>query len=265
MKIRLNKLEFDVTPVPSDQRAAMLSDPVIMQGVWRNIWQWDHVAQEGKPLSQLTPQRGAPLPNGISFFVPRKDANGAITQADGPSRKMSEKFLNAVGAKSVTDMLQALQNILMVGQQPVPFDTFSPLNPVASYVIRMYTEFNVVQLREPGRNLSATVFVPGAVAFHHVTTAKAEDGAYEALIEGNPALANAQPAFIVAAQSKANQNLRMIALARRIEEMRPLVVAATEGGKTIEDPVLRGAFARTVAEWKAIAPKAATQGAPATA
>jgi hypothetical protein len=265
MKIRLNKLEFDVTPVSSAERAAMLADPIIVQGVWRQLWQWDHVAQEGKPLSQLTPQKGAPLPNGISFFVPRKDASGAITQAEGPSKKMSEKFMKAVGAKSVSDLLQALQNILMVSQQHIPFDTFAPLNPVASYVIRMYTEFNVVQLRETSRNLSATVFVPGAVAFHHQVTAKVEDGSFEALMASKPELENVQPGYIIRPQSKANQNLRMIALARRIQEMEPLVRSATEGGKAIEDPVLRGAFGRAITEWKAIAPKANTQVAPTNA
>ena len=80
-----------------------------------------------------------------------------------------------------------------------------------------------------------------------------------------PELETVQPGYIVRPQSKANQNLRMIALARRIQEMEPLVRSATEGGKVIEDPALRGAFGRAITEWKTIAPKTTTQVAPSNA
>ncbi|SMY08143.1 hypothetical protein [Flavimaricola marinus] len=255
MKIKLNKLEFDVLGVPGPLRNALLTDPTIMQGVWRRVWEWDHVAQEGKLLTQVTEKKALPLPNGLSFFVPKKTADGSYAVNQGPSKLMAKRFVEQVGGKSVADVLGALQKIMGVPMRTIPYDQFAPLNPISSYAIRMHTEFNVVQLKEASRNLSGYLFIPGQVVFVAEVKDKGDEAAFDAMLAENPKLAQAQNAQIVPAQGKANQNARMIALAQRIGELRPLVEAATEGGKPLEDTNLRNAFGRTVSEWRAIAPK----------
>ena len=70
MQIKLNDIVFDVAPVPTNLRMALLADPVIAQGVWRDVYHWDAVTQTGKVLVTTTPSGTAPLGNGITFFVP---------------------------------------------------------------------------------------------------------------------------------------------------------------------------------------------------
>ena len=263
MKIKLNKIEFDVVGIPSDLRAVLLKDPVIAQGVWREIWKWDHGTQTGTMVARLTEKKALPLPNGMSFFVPKAGAEGRLVQNEGPSKLMAKRVVEQVGAKSITDLLNALQRILGIAQRTIPFDQFKLLNPVASYTIRMHTEFNVVQLREASRNLSAYLFVPGQVGFMADVTERPDIAAFDKVMADNPKLVGPQPAYVVPAQSQANQNARMIALARRIEELQPLIAAATEGGKPLEDIGLRNAFGRTVSEWRALQPKPAAQTARA--
>lgn len=257
MKIKLNKIEFDVTGVPGDLRQVLLSDPVIRQGVWREVWRWDHAAQAGSHTARLTENKAVPLPNGLSFFVPRAGQEGRLTPNEGPTKLMAKRFVEAVGAKNTAEILGALQRILGIAQRVIPHSQFAPLNPVASYAIRMHTEFNVLQLREAGRNLTAYLFIPGQVGFMADVTDKPDIGAYDKVMADNPKLVAPQPAFVVPAQSKANQNARMIALAKRIEELQPQIAKLTEGGKPLEDIGLRNAFGRTVAEWRALQPQAA--------
>jgi hypothetical protein len=253
MKIKLNKIEFDVVGVPGPLRNALLSDPGILQGVWRRVWEWDHATQEGKALSQMTDKNALPLANGLSFFV-AKPGDGPIAPNPGPSKLMAKRFVEQVGGKSVSDVLGALQKIMGLPQRPIPYALFDPLKPVSSFAIRMHTEFNVVQLKETSRNLSAYLFVPGQVVFVAEVKEKADEAAFDAMLAENPKLAQTQNAQIVPVMSKANQNVRMIALAQRIGELKPLVDAATAEGQPL-DPNLRNAFGRAVNEWRAIAPK----------
>lgn len=257
MKIKLNKLEFDVLGVPGAMRMALLTDPNIRQGVLREVWTWDHATQEGETTAQVINKDAVPLLNGISFFVPKKGVDGPIQPNPGPSKLMAKRFVEQVGAKDVPDVLGALQKILGIPQRKIPFAQFEPLKPVATFGIQMHTEFNVVELKEASRNLSAFLFVPGQVVFVAEVKEKADDAAFDEMLEQNPNLAAAQAAHVVPAQSKANQNVRMIALAHRIGELQPLIEDATQGGKEIEDPNLRNVFGRTVNEWRAIAPKEA--------
>lgn len=257
MKIKLNKLEFDVLGVPGQLRNALLTDPVILQGVLREVWAWDHATQEGKVLARMTDKQTVPLPNGMSFFVPKKTAEGRFVANPGPSAQMAKRFVEQVGGKDVPDLVGALQKIMGIPQRPVPHAQFAPLQPVSSYSIRMHTEFNVVQLKEASRNLSAYLFIPGQVVFLAEVKEKTDDAAFDAMLAENPKLAAPQNVHIFPASGQANQNARMIALAQRIGELRPLIEAATEGGKPLEDVNLRNAFGRTVSEWRAIAPKEA--------
>ena len=99
MQITLNKVPFDVAPVEGRLRAALLADPLIASGVGREVWAWD--GAEGRFLVPVTQTQGLPLPTGLIVFVPRAGTNGGpLQKAEGPTRKMAERFMAAVGAKS---------------------------------------------------------------------------------------------------------------------------------------------------------------------
>jgi len=262
MKIKLGKVEFEVGAVAEQLRAALLSDPVIAQGVWRDVYRWDASAKAGKILVPTSQDGGVPLGNGLNFFVPRVTANGAVVKSDTSSTTMAKRFLEAVGARQIVDVIKGLNTIINLPQKTLPLANFSPLNPAASYQMKMHVDFAVVQLRDAGRNLTAYVYVPGQVSFHHEIAAIVDQDAYDALIAATPAMAQPQPAFIVPVRSKANQSIRMIALAKRIEEMQPAIAKLTKDAPaTPENEHLRRSLARAVAEWRAISPKA---GAAAT-
>jgi len=258
MKIKLGKAEFEVGAVAGQMREALLSDPVIAQGVWRDVYRWDASAKSGKILVPTSQDGGVPLGNGLNFFVPRVAANGAVVKSETASNTMAKRFLEAVGARQIIDVIKGLNTVINLPQKTLPLANFSPLNPAVSYLIKMHVDFAVVQLRDAGRNLTAYVYVPGQVAFHHEITAIVDQAAYDALIAATPAMAQPQPAFIVPARSKANQTIRMIALARRIEEMQPAIAKLTKDAPvTPGNDHLRRTFGRAVAEWRAISPKAA--------
>ena len=258
MKIKLGKVEFEVGAVAGQLREALLSDPVIAQGVWRDVYRWDATAKAGKILVPTSEDGGVPLGNGLNFFVPRVSANGMVVKSDTASTKMAKRFLEAVGARQIVDVIKGLNTIINLPQKTLPLASFSPLNPSVSYLMRMHVDYAVVQLRDAGRNLTAYIYVPGQVAFHHEIAEIVDHDAYEALIAATPAMAQPQPAFVVPPRSKANQTMRMIALSKRIEEMQPAVAKLSKDAPVTQaDDHLRRTFARAVAEWRAIAPKAA--------
>lgn len=241
MKIKLNGIEMEVGPVPAALRTALLADPVIAQGVWRDVYSWDHTTGTGETLAATTQSGAVPLPNGLTFFVARVGSEDAVVKNEAASVRMGQRFLQTVKARSVTDVLRSITSIVQQPQKTLPLKEFSPLNPVASYRIRMHVEFGVVQLRDASRNLTGYLFLPGQVAFHHEVTAKSEAEL--------PTLEVPQPAYIVPTGADANQMIRRIATAQRLQEMQA-EIKALPGGVDDASPHLRLTFARAVAEWK---------------
>lgn len=219
MKISLNKIEFDVLPVEGNLREVLLADEIISQAVQRDVWNWDQPSGEAKTLVATTKDRAVPLANGICFFVAKPGANGVIQKAEAPTQKMSARFLEALGAKSVLDVMQALNRIVNLPQKSIPVEAFAWVRPVASFKIVMHVEYAVVELSNAARNLSAYFFVPGQVSFSQDVTAITDQAGYDALIAEDPKRARTRPGFIVPASTRANGDLRRTALGQRIKEI----------------------------------------------
>lgn len=251
MQITLNKVPFDVRPVEAPLRAALLADPGLRRVAARPVWGWDAEERKGRFLVPVTAEKGVPVPMGLAAFVAKAGtAPGGVPQkADGPSAKMVERILAAVGAKKWESVMQAVGRITGVPQKKVPFEVFAPLNEHGTYQIRMDTEFQVVELANPGRNLSAYVFLPGIVSFV---------AAVAAPLEG--VQAPSRPIFVIPASTQAALGMRRIAVARRLNEMQAELGATKPADLEPADP-RRIELARLGAEWRALQPKAATQAA----
>lgn len=250
MRIKINQIDFDVTPVPVQLRAALLSDPIIGQAILRNVWEWDAVTQTGKPLTPLLNNRAAVLPNGLSFFVTKPGTDGKIVKNEAPSTAMATRFLKATGAKTLKDLMAALNRIVELPQKILPLETFQPLNATASYRLRMFTDFAVVQLQNSSRNLTAYLFLPAQVGFHADITAVPDQAAHDAAgIDMN----KLRPGFIVPTRTPASQGMRRAALARQFEELQAEMEGL--GGPDKATDLHRLRAARLAAEWKVIAPK----------
>jgi hypothetical protein len=253
MQIKLNDIIFEVSPVTTALRNVLLTDPIIVQGVWRDVYHWDATAQVGKVLVTTTPSGTAPLGNGINFFVAKPGE--ALVKSESASARMAERFLEALKAKSIIDVVRAFNSIVNLAQKSIPLANYTALNPVASYTIKMHVDYAAIELRNAGRNLTAYAYVPGQVAFHHEISAITDQAGYEALPA--PSMAQVMPAFIVPPQNKANHAIRRLALAQRLGDMQPAIKALPEGPQDMATEGLRRSYARLVAEWKALteAPK----------
>lgn len=249
MQIKLNKIPFDVKPVEGALRTALLADPVIARGGSRPVWAWDQDEGKGRYLVPTTAEKAIPLPSGVTVFVPKARAPGAAVQkADGPTAKMAERFLAAVGAKDWRPVLQALARVTGVPQRKVPTEAFVALNPLGSYQLRMETEFQVVELSHAGRNLAAYVFLPGLVSF--------QPALKEAPAEGTVLPALTRPVFVVPPPTDGAMAMRRAAVARRLTEMQALLGDTRPADLPPNDP-RRAEVAKLGAEWRVLQPKKA--------
>jgi len=260
LKIKINAVEFDIEPVPAVMRQAILSDPILSRGVWREVWQWDAVAQQGKPLAAMTDKRAVPLGNGIAFFVPRIGAQGEMMKSEAPSKKMAERVMKATGAKTLLDLMNALNRIINLPQKELPLGSFAPLNPVASFKIGMYVDYNVVQMANAARNLSAYLLIPGQVAFQHHVTAIPDQVAYDAVLAATPGLATLQPAFVVPPRTKANLGLRSLAVGRALADLQDEIRAA--GGPEAASDAQKRRAAQLATEWRVLRSTEAAEQQP---
>jgi hypothetical protein len=251
MKISLNKIEFDVVPVSESLRAVVLADPIIAQGVTRDVWHWDRPAGKAAVLVPLTKDRAVPLPNGICFFVAKPGVNGLIQKAETPTLKMSARFLEVVGAKSMLDVMQALNRIVNLPQKTIPVDSFAWLRPHASFKIVQHIEYAVVELAQAARNLSAYFVVPGQVYYSFQVTEMVDQAGYAAQEALDPKQVTNRPGFIVPASTKANDAIRRVALAQRISEIRAGLAGVHPNDLAMDDP-RRGLIARMGIEWNAL-------------
>ena len=250
MKIKLNQIDFDVTPVPGPLRAAVMTDPSVAGAASRHVWRWDAAAAKAELLSPVTPQKTLALPNALVFYVPKPGSNGVLTRAEGPSRKMTERFLEAVGARSLRDVMIGLARVVGQSHQAAPLKSFADLNPLASYSLRIDIDFAVVQLANPARNLSGVLALPAQIVF------RAEDIVPLSPDAALPDMANTQPGYVLAPPTEAALAIRRMALAQRMADL-----SATLNGQPLADldatDPRKPLAARLGLEWKAISPRKA--------
>ena len=251
MQITLNKIAFDVKPVDGGLRAALMADPVVARSALRPVWSWDKEAGQGRFLMQTAANKALPLPTGVLVHVQKPGANGSgPTKAEGPTAKMAERFLHAVGAKDFAQVIQALARVTGVPVKKVPLDQFAVLNGQTSYSILMATDMQILELANAGRNLSAYVFLPGIVSF--AATAEPTGGA---ILPGSP-----RPVFVIPPGTQAGQAMRRLAVAKRLTEMQA-ELGETRPADLPEGDPRRATLARLGAEWKALQAKVATKAA----
>lgn len=242
MQITINKVPFEVKPVDARLRAALLAEPVVRQGTLRPVWSWDKETGQGRFLVPTGANQALPMPTGILVHIQKPGSNGAGPQkAEGPTAKMAERFLAAVGAKNFGQVMQALARVTGIPAKKVPLDLFAPLNLQGSYAILMATEFQVVELANPGRNLSAYLVLPGLVTFQ--ATADATQGAP---LPGSPRQTVAIPPG-----TQAGQAMRRLAVAKRLNEMQAELGDLRPADLAEGDP-RRAVLARLGAEWKVL-------------
>jgi hypothetical protein len=248
MRITLNKIDFEISPVPGQLRAAVLTDRILQTGIDRDVWQWDSSAKKGSHLTHINQQGAIPMPNALTFFVAKAAPNGSIVNNEKLAAKMGQRFLEAVGAKSPLDVLRAMTKFLPIAQIGSPAPAFAALKPVASFKVRAQTEFAVVELREAGRNLTAYLFLPAIVTFYHEITAITDRDGYDALLKDKPDLASNQISVILPPGTQPMREIRKAATAMRISEARPIVEKAKSSGDRPDDATLR-ILARLGREW----------------
>ena len=245
MQITLNKVPFDIAPVEGPLRRALLADPAVARAASREVWAWD--GEHGQALVPLTAQKGVALPPGLAVFVARAGSGAEAPQrADGPTRKMAERVLAAVGAKSFGQVMQALARVTGIPQKSIPFDAFAGLRP-HPHRVRLETEFAVVELSNAARNLQAFLFVPGLVSFAH---------AMDEVPEGVPLPGSIRPGFVIPPLNQAVHTLRRMAVARALTEMQA-DLGGLQPADLAADDARRAGIARLGAEWKVLQAKPA--------
>lgn len=249
MQIKINGIDFEVTPVAGPLRAALLADPLIGQAIVRDVWEWDAVTRKGKALTPLVENRAAVLPNGIAFFVAKVGPGGVLVKNNPPSANMAKRFLKATGAKDMNGLMGALNRILELPRKVIPFEAFRPLDATASYRIRMVTEFVALQLQNASRNLTAYLYLPAQVGFHPEITAVPDQAAHDA---AGVDIAKLRPGFIVPAQSRAVLGMRRAALSKAFEELQAEILA--QGGADTATDQQKWRVARISAEWQILTP-----------
>lgn len=246
MQITLNKVPFDVAPVAGPLRQALLADPAIRGGLSREVWAWDREAGKGRALVPQTPQGGVPLPTGLMCFVAAPGLNGqGPHKADGPTRRMAERLMAAVGAKSFGQVMQAIARVTGVPQHKAPRAAFAALDPLLSYRVVMEVDMQALELANAARNLQAFLLLPGLVLYRHATDEAAE---------GAPAPGSIRPGFVIPPMTQAALMMRRLAVARRLSEMQAALGGARPADLPADDP-RRLEAAKLGAEWKALQPK----------
>lgn len=251
MQITLNKVPFEVRPVEGPLRRALLAEPGLRRAAQRAVWAWDKDARTGRFLVPTTPDKSLAAPLGLAAYVAKTGGtNGAgLQKAEGPTAKMSERFLAAVGAKKWDSVMQAVARVTGVPQKAIPFEEFASLNEATSYQILMLTEFQVLELANPSRNLSAYAFLPGLLSFAVALPAPVEGLAMPR-----------QPVYALQPGTQAALAMRRLAVARRMTEVQATLAGAKPADLEPNDP-RRIEVVKLGAEWRVLQPKAAPKAA----
>jgi hypothetical protein len=154
--------------------------------------------------------------------------------------------MGALGAKSFGPVMQALARVTGVPQKTVPFEAFAALKD-RPHRIRLLTEYAVVELANPGRNLQAFLCVPGLVSFVH---------AMDEVPEGAPAPGSIRPGFVIPPLNQAVHTIRRMAVARALTEMQAELGEVKPTDLAADDP-RRARIAKLGAEWKVLQAKPA--------
>ncbi len=248
MQITINKIAFDVKPVDGALRTALMADPAILRAAVRPVWAWDKAEGKGKFLVNPLPDQALPLPTGVLVYVPKVAAAGSAPQkAEGPTTKMGERFLEAVGAKNFAQVMQAIARVTGVPKRKLPFEVFQPLNAKGDYTVLMQAEFSVLELSNAGRNLSAYLFLTGLVSFVHVMKEP---------VEGASLPGSIRRGFVVPPGTQAAMTMRRLAVASRLNELQAELGETKPADLPMDDP-RRAAIVKLGAEWKVLQPKPA--------
>lgn len=254
--LSIGGIEFEILPVPGKFVEAILSDSLMLRGIWRDVYAWDAARQVGKTLVPVTTSGATPLPNGIVFYVPRVLPSGQIALNEAASTRMADRMLALVDSGSITDLTRAVTEVVQQPQKKLPLDAFEMLNKVVSYKLRMHLSFAVVQLRHRAEDLSAYLCLPSRVAFHAEITSVFDDEGYQRLIAQDRSIRHLSAEFAVPSKSAANRGIRRVALRRRIEELRDAIansgpIRDAEAGMAMDR--LRDDLNRADEEWEALA------------
>ncbi|MBI1418836.1 MAG: hypothetical protein GC146_16590 [Limimaricola sp.] len=255
-RIKISGVEFQPAAVPGRLAEAILSDPTILRGIWRDVYRWDARGGTGQVLVPVKPDNAVPLGNALAFFIPKATPTGILGKNEAASQRMAERFMSLVEAQGPGEVVRALGEILRQPQKVLPLAEFAPLNPIASYVVRMHVSYAIVQLRHAGEDLSAYLCLPSRVSFHHEVEAIPDEAAYHAAIAADRGLRAVSVSFVVPAKSAANADLRKLALRKRIEEYRAMIAAPGHLGSAAAGAQLdsvRDRLALAEEEWDALA------------
>lgn len=252
MQITLNRIPFDVRPVDDARRRAILADPVVRPGIVRPVWLRQADGGERR-LAEGPAEAALPLPAGLIAWVPKAGPAGETpAKADGPSARMAERFLSAVGAKGFPEVMRAMARVTGMPGARLPREAFAACEGKGAYTILLHTDLAVVELENAGRNLSVHLLLPSLAAFSHLWGGPG-DAAAESPADG-PAAGSIRPGFLVPPPSEAASGLRRLALARRIEELQAQMAGVTAADLPADDP-RRALLGRLAAEWRLLQPK----------
>ncbi|NDU99623.1 hypothetical protein [Pseudoroseicyclus tamaricis] len=217
MKIKLNKIDFDIAAVPGKLRTAILQDESAAPALASAVWEWN--AETGESTTAQGIEKGRMrLPNGLIFFVPKNAEGPRPERNDGATKKMGERFVSAVGAKSLGDVAAALNRVLGTGEVKIPEETYAPLKAGATFRIIAHLDFAVLQMRAGDRNLAAHILLPGQVVFRPLIVNVTDQAAHDAVLEEHPGLDKKIQAAVLPPRSKAAMDMRQLALGSRFKE-----------------------------------------------
>lgn len=220
VKLTIGGIDFEAVSVPLQTAEHVLADPTVARALWRDVWRWDAAVQEGKALDRFMQEGAAPLPNAVVFHVARSAPNGAVIRDEKASKRMGERVLEETGAGDMTGLNRGISKVTRMPRKVLPLERFAPLNPAASYKLRMQTGFDVVLLKAAEERLAFHLCLPGRVTFHHEITEIRDQAAFEEVLAEQPEMRNLQVTTPVPAGSKANAGLRGLALRQRLGDLR---------------------------------------------
>lgn len=255
-RINIGGVAFQPAAVPGRLADAILSDPTILRGIWRDVYRWDARGGTGQVLVPVKPDKAVPLGNALAFFIPRATPTGILGKDEAASQQMAERFVSLIGAQRPGDVVRALGKIVHQPQKVLPLADFAALNPIVSYVVRMHVSYAIVQLRHAGDAPLAYLCLPSRVSFHHEVEAIPDEAAYHAAIAADRGLRAVSVSFVVPSRSAANADLRKLALGKRIEEFRAMIDAPGHLGSAAAGAQLdslRDRLALAEEEWDALA------------
>ncbi|MGZ9809008.1 hypothetical protein ACXN5S_00910 [Pseudoroseicyclus sp. H15] len=228
MKIKLNKIDFDITAVPGRMRTAVLQDESAAPALASPVWEWNAETKEATTAPGIKDTMR--MPNGLIFFVPKSTEADRPERNDGATKKMSERFVTAVGAKSLGDVASALNRVLGVAEVKLPLGVYEPLKAGCTFRLIAHIDFAVLQMRAGDRNLAANVLLPGQIVFRPLIVKVTDQEAHDAVLEANPGLEKKLQAAVLPPRTKAALDMRRLALTTRFKEAQDLANRLQEQG-----------------------------------